>query len=412
MADLGTIFQALQAAESSAKTDNPYSGLAAIPAQVGEGVVKNSANYSDTENLLGPLILGLLSGTAEGAGDRFQDRQSGLAREVIANAMAGNGVTRPDGMSPSVFSTLENAGSLFSVANNLSEASEARKEARSLRSNLLQEIVKGAIDKPYQSKRAIQALQELFPQGAGEGAPAEPVATQPMTEREKLLEKYQGREEMADAEQRRDLEAPDRTRTGEDQLRNSFQGLKPVVQFAVVADNLALMRAARDDGSGVSDFAFSIPMMQIMDPNSIVRDTEQAMVIAKQSLPESLANSVIGSLQGRAKLGPEVRAQLMRLAEQKYMAMDADVTALEGQYGDLARQRGLNPAAVLIRPGHPDPLGKRAMGTPPPARQGAAMAPPMPAPPGGSSSAADPSQGGTLKMQVNKSTGETRWVPR
>jgi hypothetical protein len=368
MADLSVLLQSLLAADKQAAEDDPFLPLANFGNQMGDLVVQASPRGSVKENLLAGLITGLTGGIAQNLGQGYRDRQGVLARDVLFNELEGSPITeRPRGMSPSVFSGLRNTGSIFSLAQNLANESEAVKAQRDFKNTIATEVVKSALDNPHKAQRAQAVLEQLFGNAApvaraaeqigtnADGSPimtegAEPVAM-PVSELDPYLDRFGGDEAAARNALEYDRGKPDRIKATEDTLRSQFLGQKVVQDYAQIATQFEAMRRAVDDTSAVSDFDFTFGTMKILDPGSIVRETEQGLVVDSQSMPTSLLNQINKKLEGKSQLGPEIRRDLINLAQRRFEIQKQSVDALAGEYRQMATTRGANPDYVAVVPG-------------------------------------------------------------
>ena len=113
--DLSQIFATLQQADKQAQTTNPYSGFANIGDQLGGLIVKSAPNSGFGETMGAGLIAGLLGGGAQYLSNDYQAEQNQMAQNALFDIWGGKNVERPDGMSPNVWSSINNAGKLFAV---------------------------------------------------------------------------------------------------------------------------------------------------------------------------------------------------------------------------------------------------------------------------------------------------------
>lgn len=125
--DLDTLFQALLLTDKQAKESNPFSGLEDTGDLLRKALIPAAANYGVGENLAAGLLSGIIGGVGANLGRRYEDSQNAMARDLLSDAIAGRALTRPDSMAPSVFSTVQNAGSLFSAGRELQKQDEQRK---------------------------------------------------------------------------------------------------------------------------------------------------------------------------------------------------------------------------------------------------------------------------------------------
>lgn len=129
MADLSAIFQALTNANTAAQKSSPYADFTNLSDQIGNVIVQQAAQRkaSTQDAILAGLLTGLVGGGAQNLTNSYVTKQDSLARDVLASSLAGNEMERPTGMSPSVFSGIQNAGTLFQGQRALDIQDEQRK---------------------------------------------------------------------------------------------------------------------------------------------------------------------------------------------------------------------------------------------------------------------------------------------
>lgn len=106
--DYKDILAALSSADKAAADSNPYLPLQQSFDQIiAPAVLKASPGSSVGESVIAGLIAGLGGGLFSNLSSGYQDQQSQLANDAIANALTGKVFSPPSGLSPSVFSQLQ-----------------------------------------------------------------------------------------------------------------------------------------------------------------------------------------------------------------------------------------------------------------------------------------------------------------
>jgi hypothetical protein len=361
--DLSSVFAVLQQADKQAQETNPYLGFQNIGDQLGQLVVKQSGQLDGDGNqrngfgdILGAgLLTGLLSGGAGVAARGYQADQNKLALDSLSQILRGGDIQQPEGMAPNVFNAIRGPASLIRAQQNLENQQLMLKGNQDLRNKVLGTVVEEAVKNPYRpgSQEVLAGLglgANPTPQPvAGNKEPSAAPASGQMTV-EDYMKKYQGNKELADAAAKRDLEAPDRNRNEEDKLRTQLLALKPVQEFGEISKQYAALQKAESDPSSISDLDFTIGSMKILDPQSIVRESEQGMVFESQSVPSQLLGRINAIISGKAKLTPDVRSEILDLAQRRYDVQRQIVDASSDAFRKIAEDRGLDPNKVLLIP--------------------------------------------------------------
>lgn len=122
MADLSDLAAALAAAQSTPSTySNIGNNLGALYGSY------DRKQYSDKDNVLAALGIGLAQGLFGGLGSASEANQQDLFRSVLADVAAGGEPVKPAGLSSKLFSTAIDQGSLFKIKRDLELQDEARK---------------------------------------------------------------------------------------------------------------------------------------------------------------------------------------------------------------------------------------------------------------------------------------------
>lgn len=182
--DLSQIFAVLQNADKQAQTTNPYSGFANIGNQLGQSVIQAAPNNDIGEVLGAGLITGLLGGGAQYFANDYQADQNAMAQDALFNIWGGGQQEKPEGMSPNVWSSIDNAGKLFGAQRKLDIMDDTRKSDLQLRNTFMQSLATAKT--PYEREQAVATGKALgiLPQGfqMGETQPqpmAQPTETRP-----------------------------------------------------------------------------------------------------------------------------------------------------------------------------------------------------------------------------------------
>lgn len=128
-------------------------------------------------------------------------------------------------------------------------------------------------------------------------------------------------------------------------LRGKFDGLQPVQSYRVAMPQYAqaLQTAPTPEG----DLALTYAFAKAMDPDSVVREGEQAAVANADNLAGRLAASLQNELLREGAFTPQKRAALRREMHVKIAELQRSYAAQRGRFEQDARAFGLDPRNVM-----------------------------------------------------------------
>lgn len=132
------------------------------------------------------------------------------------------------------------------------------------------------------------------------------------------------------------------TARGENELRDEFTKLTQ--NFRIVQDAYQGIRSAEPTGAG--DMKLLYMYVKLLDPTSVVRESEFATAAASGSFGERVQGLVQRVISGQ-RLPESLRADFLREAESLYRVNLNTYNQVQQAYTAIARQRGLNPANVF-----------------------------------------------------------------
>ena len=147
-------------------------------------------------------------------------------------------------------------------------------------------------------------------------------------------------------------------------MRSSFTAAAK--DFVAVRDAYARVEASAKEPSAAGDLSLIFNYMKILDPGSVIRESEFAQAAAAGSYGERIQGAVQRAMNGQ-RLSDNVRKDFVDRAGKLFEAQLGSHTKLEDEYGRIVKQRGLEPSDVVI-----DFVGalrerkKGAAGAPPP----------------------------------------------
>ena len=129
-------------------------------------------------------------------------------------------------------------------------------------------------------------------------------------------------------------------------LRKEFSGLPPVKNFTVQANAMSQLAASAKDPSAAGDLSLIYSYMKMLDPNSVVRETEFATAQNAAGVPDQIRNVWNRALSGE-RLNPDQRNDFISRAKSIYDGAKQQYDALAQQYQGLASGQGGNPENVI-----------------------------------------------------------------
>jgi hypothetical protein len=130
-------------------------------------------------------------------------------------------------------------------------------------------------------------------------------------------------------------------------LRNEIQGLpsyKNVAQAAPVYKSM-LDAAGRDNRA--ADVNMIYGMAKIMDPGSVVRESEMSIAQAIATMPQQLQAAIKSQMTGDGRLTPELRQAIMQEARSRITAYQGMFDQDASMYRGIAQRNRMNEADVL-----------------------------------------------------------------
>ena len=132
--------------------------------------------------------------------------------------------------------------------------------------------------------------------------------------------------------------------------RKEFES-QPVVQALEKSEIgfRSLVKAAKDPNAA-SDQELVRGAIQAIEPGMAVREGEAAAIQNSQALPAAWKGSIEAAFYGKARLQPEIREGIMRIAARRYDEYANAYNQVRTQYSGLAEREELPPENVVLRP--------------------------------------------------------------
>jgi hypothetical protein len=140
--------------------------------------------------------------------------------------------------------------------------------------------------------------------------------------------------------------AADKTFENETALRKEFNTLPEVVGYKAAIPAFKAVQDAATRLTPQSDINIIYGIAKLYDPTSVVREGEYATIANSQAIPERI-KSLAQQIQGKGKLTPETRAQLMVEARQRIGTLQGEYTGAKSTYEGIAKKRQLDTGNVF-----------------------------------------------------------------
>lgn len=132
-------------------------------------------------------------------------------------------------------------------------------------------------------------------------------------------------------------------------LRGDFRSEPIYKAHTEVQSAYNQIKQGLDSKSPAGDLAAATKFMKLLDPGSVVRESELAMAMQASGLQDRLANYADNILKG-TKLTPAQRADFRQLADRFYRESARLYNSKRGEYADIASRNQLNVQDVTGAP--------------------------------------------------------------
>jgi hypothetical protein len=166
---------------------------------------------------------------------------------------------------------------------------------------------------------------------------------------------------------------PKETFKNERDLRNDFQGLPTTKAFREVQTSYDQIRFALKNPSAANDLAAATKFMKLLDPGSVVRESELGMAMAATGQFDRMGN-YYNMLKTGQKLTPSQRIDFYNSANGLYKAATDRYNQSAAEFRTMAQEYQLNPdriakPAAAEQPAKPAPKAAATFDLPPNAKQ-------------------------------------------
>jgi hypothetical protein len=125
-----------------------------------------------------------------------------------------------------------------------------------------------------------------------------------------------------------------------------LQGMDAIKALNEAKSGYQTMLYAFDNPGGVSDYALTIAFAKILDPGSVVRDSEQAAIANTGGQVKSIIQRFRNATEGGQSLPDNVREEIFAIANNSYGMAVKDATTARNDVLSLATAAGIDPKYI------------------------------------------------------------------
>ncbi len=140
-------------------------------------------------------------------------------------------------------------------------------------------------------------------------------------------------------------------KAGQLTANNIFTKFEPVANnFQGIIDSFARVQASIEDPSAAGDLALVFNFMKILDPNSVVRESEFATAENSAGVPDRIRN-VFNRIQRGERMAPAQRKDFSGRARKLFKSKEKQFKRTESEFKRIARKNRIDPSAVIRQVG-------------------------------------------------------------
>jgi hypothetical protein len=304
-----------------AQQQQDIQGQQAARQQVVQG--REDAAYSEEQQLKNTRMLNVAAKSVQ-ADPASIERWAPLLRE--------SGVLAPD-----VDLTKIEPDQLITLAGQLAEQTGTELQAYLSANPKFMEI-------DYEHRLGLEKLRE-------QGTQQRELATQQATSQQELQRQghgydmaeigARGAQDRATAE----VSSPAKSRAEGQKLRKEFENLQTVQNYRAVEPLVRSAQQAPDDGYGDLDLIYAVG--KILDPASVVREGELALVLDAASPLQKILGKTRFNFEKGGRITPKQRTQLMGMLQGRAGAVKEAYDREAQRFSGYAQEAGMDPSAVI-----------------------------------------------------------------
>ena len=133
----------------------------------------------------------------------------------------------------------------------------------------------------------------------------------------------------------------------EGDLRKEFQGQTKA--FRDIRDAYTRVQQSAKAVTPAGDMSMIFAYMKLLDPTSVVRESEYASAENARGIPDTIRNAYNKAIDG-VRLTPKQRQDFLQQAQRLYQGQERTFKELGNRYRGIAERAGLDPGSVVITP--------------------------------------------------------------
>ena len=131
----------------------------------------------------------------------------------------------------------------------------------------------------------------------------------------------------------------------ERELRNDLKSEPVYKAHQEVKSAYAQIKGALGQNTPISDVAAATKIMKLLDPGSVVRESELGIAMSSSGLMDRVTNYAQMVISGQ-RLTPQQRKDFQKLADEFYSASEEQFNTKSAEYGQIAKDYNLNAPRV------------------------------------------------------------------
>ena len=116
--------------------------------------------------------------------------------------------------------------------------------------------------------------------------------------------------------------------------------------FITVRDSYSRMNSLQGDASPAGDLGYIFSYMKMLDPQSTIRESEQASATNASAIPDRIRNMYNNVLSGQ-KLTPDQRKDFQSKAKGLFKSAEAQQKKTTDQFSNLAKRNKIDPEKII-----------------------------------------------------------------
>lgn len=143
----------------------------------------------------------------------------------------------------------------------------------------------------------------------------------------------------------------------EKDLFQQYSNSDPVKTYETVKTSYERLKNSAEEQSGAGDMGMLYAYMKMLDPGSVVRESEFAAAAQSGDLGEQLQGAVSKLLNGQ-RLPESQRQEFLKNAEGLYRESASNLSDINSQFEERAKGAGVDPKRFIRQPETYKPAGK------------------------------------------------------